>query len=186
MKFMNSLSFWFRLITFLALSILGILTIIGSGDGGGGGGPGATTYLRYALVANQDDDSVSTYVVDDTTGRLKWIGKVDAGTEPISVAIHPTGRYAYVVNSGSANVSQYTIGADGGLAPIASAIVVTGSSPTDVTVDPSGRYAYVVNWNSSYVSQYTIGTNGRLTPMASATVAAETTPLSIAIAGTWR
>jgi 6-phosphogluconolactonase (cycloisomerase 2 family) len=77
--------------------------------------------------------SVSTYVVDAAAGRLKYIGKVAAGTSPFSVAVDPSGRYAYVANLNSANVSQYTIGANGALTPMATATVAAEASPRSVT-----------------------------------------------------
>ena len=72
------------------LAVMGLLLLLagcgGGGGGGGGGGPAPTASSpRYAYVANNGDSSVSTYVVDAATGRLKFIGTVAAGTGPISV-----------------------------------------------------------------------------------------------------
>lgn len=58
------------------------------------------------------------------------------------MAVDPTGRYAYVANHGASNVSQYTIGASGGLSPMTTATVATGAEPCSITVDGSGSYAY--------------------------------------------
>ena len=132
---------------------------------------------RYAFTANQSDNSVSTYVVDASTGRLKYIGKVEAGVEPISVTLDPSGKHAYVANFGANTISQYTLGLNGTLTPNTTvATVVAGIKPLSVTVDPSGKFAYVANWgngNTSTVSQYTIGKDGTLIPNATAaTVAA--------------
>ncbi len=93
-----------------------------------------------------------------------------------------SGEYAYVTNLGSNNVSQYTIGADGSLAPMSTATVAAGTGPYSITVDPSGKYAYVVNYNVNNVSQYTIGADGSLTPMSPATVATGSVPSSVIIA----
>jgi 6-phosphogluconolactonase (cycloisomerase 2 family) len=90
----------------------------GSGGGGDGGAGTATNVPRYALVANLKNNSVSTYVVDAASGRLKYIGKAATGSGPSSVAFDPSSKYAYVANSLSDNVSQYTIRADGTLAPM--------------------------------------------------------------------
>jgi hypothetical protein len=68
----------------------------GKHGGGGGGSPAPATNLpRYAFVANGNDSSVSSYVVDAATGHLKYIGKVAAGMGPFSVTVDPSGRYAY-------------------------------------------------------------------------------------------
>ena len=54
---------------------------------------------------------------DNTDGALTPMttAKVPAGTYPISITVDPTGRFAYVANNQSANISQYTIGTDGSL-----------------------------------------------------------------------
>ena len=120
----------------LLLSML-VLAACGGGGGGdsGGGGGGATNIPRYAFVANSNDNSVSSYVVDADTGRLKYIGKVAAGVSPLSpssVSVDPSGKYAYVANNGG-TVSQYTIGASGGLAAMVPATVAAGANPWSVT-----------------------------------------------------
>jgi len=52
---------------------------------------------------------------------------------PTSIAVDPSGKYAYVGNGGVTNVvSQYTIGANGTLAPMNPATVATGISPVFV------------------------------------------------------
>jgi len=58
---------------------------------------------------------------------------VAAGSIPVSVAVDSTGKYAYVVNNLGNTVSQYSIGADGALSPMATATVATGASPAFVT-----------------------------------------------------
>ena len=122
------------------VTVIGLLLLAGCGGGGGGGdggGGGAANIPRYAFVANQSDNSVSSYVVDADTGRLKYIGKVAAGVSPLSpssVSVDPSGKYAYVANAGGGGtVSQYTIGAGGGLAPMTPATVAAGTNPASVT-----------------------------------------------------
>jgi DNA-binding beta-propeller fold protein YncE len=55
--------------------------------------------------------SVSMYTVDSTTGALTPIGTIAAGMSPTSIAIHPSGKFAYVTNSTSNDVSMYSIDA---------------------------------------------------------------------------
>jgi DNA-binding beta-propeller fold protein YncE len=63
---------------------------------------------------------------------------VVAGTNPYSVTVDPLGKYVYVANANSGTVSQYALGAGGGLTPLAPATVVdaAGSAPvpTSITV----------------------------------------------------
>ncbi len=69
---------------------------------------------KFAYVANwgtgdNTDGSVSMYTVDATTGGLTPSGTIATGLSPTSIAIHPSGKFAYVTNSGSNSVSMYSI-----------------------------------------------------------------------------
>ncbi len=170
--------------------------VTGGGNGTGGGttanGQNVTnitvncSYPRYAYVVNHDAGTVSTYAVDAASGRLKWIGKADTGTNPQAVTIAPSGKFAYVANNGSNTVSEYAIAADGSLSPIlGNASVGTGTYPVSVAVHPSGKYAYVANQDGT-VSQYTVGgTDGSLSAMLTTTTTSSVTagqlPASVTI-----
>jgi len=109
---------YLRLLGLLAVAVVGVASVIGSGGGDGSGTiPGivVTDLSRYAFVVNRTDKSVSSYVVDTASGRLTYIGTAATGDNPVSVAVDPGGNYAYVANSGSTGIggiSQYTIGAE--------------------------------------------------------------------------
>jgi YVTN family beta-propeller protein len=144
---------------------------------------------KFAYVAAASDTpgsagDVSMYTIDATTGALTSIGTIAAGTiaalpAPISIAVDPTGAFAYVANSGSNDVSMYTINATtGALTSIGT--IATGTDPGSVAVDPAGEFAYVTNSGSNDVSMYTINaTSGALTPIG--TIAVGSAPSSIAI-----
>jgi YVTN family beta-propeller protein len=59
------------------------------------------------------------YTINSTTGSLTPIGTTATGRAPTSIAIHPSGKFVYVTNSGSNEVSTYSIGSNGTLALIA-------------------------------------------------------------------
>jgi DNA-binding beta-propeller fold protein YncE len=89
----------------------------------------------------------------------------------------------YVGNLGSANVSQYAIGAKGLLSPLSPATVAAGSFPNGVTVTPDGKSAFVTNNSSNTVSQYDVDPrSGALSPKTPATVATNFGPIGIAVA----
>jgi YVTN family beta-propeller protein len=123
--------------------------------------------------------SLSMYAINATTGALASIGTIAAGTDPVSVAVDPSGKFAYVTNSGSNDVSMYTIDATtGALTSIGT--IAAGTDPVSVAVDPSGKFAYVTNSGSNDVSMYTINsTSGSLTLIGM--IAAGLSPTSIAI-----
>src|SRR5713101_2966451 len=101
------------------------------------------------------------------------------GPGPVSVAVAPDpsgkfGKFAYVANINSKNVSMYTINATtGALTSIGT--IAAELSPSAVAVDPSGRFAYVANGGEfdvfGSVSMYTINaTTGALTAIAPGTI----------------
>ncbi len=96
------------------------------------------------------------------------------GVDPQSIAVDPTGKFAYVANTGcpsafNGNVSMYSIDATtGALASIGPPADSNDEGGHSVTVDPFGKFAYVANWGegdtAGSVSAYTINaTTGALT-----------------------
>ncbi len=101
--------------------------------------------------------------------------------DPQSIAVDPTGKFAYVMNGGcgggvGAYVSMYTINpTTGALASIGPPVTTYGYGiyAESVTVDPSGKFVYVTNSGDVYdydgeadgnVAMYTIdATTGALT-----------------------
>ena len=66
---------------------------------------------------------VAMYTINSTTGALTSIGTIAAGTNPVSIAVDPAGKFAYVANwtgyDTYGSVSMYTIDATtGSLTPI--------------------------------------------------------------------
>jgi 6-phosphogluconolactonase len=140
---------------------------------------GKFVYLATANVTPGLAGSVSAYAINATTGALTSVGTIATGTDPGSIAVDPSGKFAYVTNSGSNDVSMYTIDATtGALGSIGT--IAAGTDPVSVAVDPSGKFAYVTNFSSNDVSMYTINaTTGSLTLLG--TIAAGLSPSSIAI-----
>ena len=103
--------------------------------------------------------NVAMYSIDATTGVLTPIGTVAAGLSPSSIAIHPSGKFVYVVNDDSNDISTYTLNlTTGDLASIGTLAATAGS----IVIHPSGKFAYVTS--SGGVAMYTIDTTtGALT-----------------------
>jgi YVTN family beta-propeller protein len=141
---------------------------------------------RFAYVTNQVSNTVSMYLVDAATGQFRANGYVSV-PQPVGVAVHPNGLFAYVtsVATNPGFVYEYTIGADGRLIPIAGAPSVGGGAyPSTITVHPSGKYAYVVDNtgpSTGNVSQYTILANGQLSAMSPAAVGSGNGPWFVSV-----
>ena len=166
-----------------------------------GNGPWSVTVdagHRYAYVANFSGTDISQYTIDPSSGALTPMSPatVAAGTPAAyanSVAVDPSGRYAYAVTQTDGNISQYTIGSDGALTLKASTAVLPRSYPDSIAIDPSGRYVYVSNlradptpgdpnYNQYTIAQFTIDpASGTLTQMNPGTVRAESGPRSVVV-----
>jgi len=118
-----------------------------------GGAPGAST--------------VSSYRFDNTAPELPIIVSPtvpDGQTAACWVAVTPNGRYAYVTNTGSSNVSSYRVAPDGEITLMFGVAGETGagSAPLDVAASPDGGHLYVLNANTLTLSSFKIKDDGSL------------------------
>lgn len=158
---------------------------------------------QYLYVANQNSSgtgSVSVFSINTSTGVLTAVdadgsavgtqATIAAGTWPQAVILDPSGKFAYVPNWSSNNISVYRVDAgNGSLTPVGTVSSI-GTGPTALAIDASGRFAYVSNQTSNNVSVFSI--NAATGELASAdaddvtggmqtTIAADTTPLSVSV-----
>jgi 6-phosphogluconolactonase (cycloisomerase 2 family) len=96
-------------------------------------------------------------------------------------------RFVYVTNSGSNNVSAYTVDANNGtLSPVAGSPFATGNLPAAVAVDLTGTYVYVANQTDATISAFTVDrTNGSLSEVSGSPFPTGPTPTSVAVGKTW-
>jgi len=112
---------------------------------------------RFAYVADLGIDKVMIYRFDAAKGTLTAneppSATVDPGSGPRHVAMHPQGRYAYVINELTCTVTAFSRDPDkGSLTPIqtvstlpAGQAVVAGYSTAEIQVHPSGKFLYGSN-----------------------------------------
>ena len=166
-----------------------------------GNGPWSVTVdaaHRYAYVANFSGTDISQYTIDPSSGALTPMSPATVavgtpGAYANSVAVDPSGRYAYAVTQTDGTISQYTIASNGALTLKASTAVLPRSYPDSIAIDPSGKYAYVSNlradptpgdpnYNQYTVAQFTIDpASGALTQMNPGIVRAESGPRSVVV-----
>ena len=94
-------------------------------------------------MADEESDRLLLYVVFD--GAMEPSGEVrfSAGSRPVGLAVHPTGRFLYVVNRGASNVAGFFVDAwSGALTPIGPPLSL-GRQPEALEFDPAGQYATV-------------------------------------------
>jgi 6-phosphogluconolactonase (cycloisomerase 2 family) len=151
---------------------------------------------KFAYVANTGDGettdgSVISYTINATTGALTATGAINGNCPglciPLSAAVGPSGKFAYVPNGDGIepnNVSVYAIDATTGALTSVGQTTVQGFADS-VAVDPSGKFAYVATSSftpnaAGSVSMYTINaTTGALASIG--TIAAAINPGSIVV-----
>lgn len=137
----------------------------------------------FAYSANNGDNTVSIYKVNETTGQLTGISYASVGSNPGSVAVAspPTGigTFLYVANNGSNDISEFRINTtDGTLAPVGSGSISSGIFPTVISVDPTNQYVYVTNAGDTTVSAFAIQNDGSLMAIGSPVQAGQS-PISM-------
>ena len=148
---------------------------------------------RFAFVSTfldgQGAGGVTAYAVNAQSGLLTPVGDaVPAGVSPGSLAIAPSGQFAYVVDTLIDGVWTFSIdAATGALTNLnPSEPVPAGAFPDAIAIDRTGRFAYVVNSGSNTISMFAVNAfTGSLTP-AGAAVDTGLRPTSIAIDPTGR
>ena len=144
---------------------------------------------EIAYAADFYTNQISSFTLNTSTGALTQFQTISARSSPTSVAlgqgssaVHIVPKFAYVANSGSGNVSAYTINSSSGaLTGVSGSPFAAATTPKAVAVDPAGKFLYVANSGSANVSAYTINSSsGALTSIGSP-FAAGTTPSSVAV-----
>jgi 6-phosphogluconolactonase len=81
------------------------------------------------------------------------------------------GRYGYVTNAGTGNISGFTVGRDGSASLLNAdgVTAVTGGNPTDVGVSENSRFLYALVNATNSIAVFRIGADGSLDPVASQT-----------------
>ena len=108
--------------------------------------------------------TVSAYR-DGFSGQLTSIGSspyADFQTAPCWVEISHDGRYLFTVNTGSGNISSYSINRDGSLALIGSFTITGGGADIDARLSPDGQYLLVDGAGHNFVSVFAVN-GGNLT-----------------------
>ena len=111
-----------------------------------------------------DGGGASTYRIDD--GRLDVVSRmIMTGQRAACWAIlTPDGRFGYVTNAGTGNISGVAVARDGSasLLNIDGVTAVTGGNPTDLAMSGNGRYLYARVGALNEIAIFRIQSNGSL------------------------
>ncbi|MEV4504226.1 lactonase family protein [Streptomyces klenkii] len=131
---------------------------------------------RFVLAVDLGNDTVYTYRLDTTTGRLTRIAYVSLapGAGPRHLTFHPRGRFAYVANEldNTVVVCAYDpatgdlspgpalrTGAGTGPGP-SSGIGGARNYPAQLLVGKPGRFAYLANRGHDSIARYAVEASG--------------------------
>jgi 6-phosphogluconolactonase len=173
----------------------GVLAPVGSPVPTGGKGPSDLTIDAtgtHLYAPNRNSSTISVFAIDPTLGTLTAVGAAPAGAGagPILLVIDPTGRFAYAASSFGNDIWQYTIGTDGSLTQLGSAVPTgpTGCEPLFVNIDASGQFAYVSNsvggtaGNGNGIAAFTLSQDtGELTAIGGSPFRSGLAPYAVSI-----
>ena len=107
------------------------------------------------------------------------VGAQVGSNGPLSVVLHPGGKFTYVAvpgepGAGDGGILRIAIGSDGMLQ--SPPTEVAGGNPVVIGIDPKGLYAFVANYSDATgngdITTYAIAADGSLSPANSTTVQA--------------
>jgi len=122
---------------------------------------------------------------DSFLGRLSPVGSspyADGQTAPCWVEITHNGRYLFTVNTGSGNISSYSINPDGSLVLLGTKPITNGAGSTDARLSPDGRTLAVIGAGNDVVHVFAVS-GGNLTelPSSSTPLPAGSSPAGIVV-----
>jgi 6-phosphogluconolactonase len=109
---------------------------------------------RFAYAATGTDEypfgTISGHTIDSVSGALApipgspFLDFPKIGEQPISIVVHPTGKFAIVTNGVNPDMAVYAINAvTGALTPIPGSPFPGGGGA--LAVDPTGKFAYTTS-----------------------------------------
>jgi len=110
----------------------------------------ATVYL-----ATQGNSEISSYTVALSNGALSAVGAIlSTGTTPVAITIPPSVSAMFVANTGSNDITSYSI--SNASLTAGSTTATGGTLPVGLTTDPAGKFLFVANQASSNISVFSI------------------------------
>lgn len=113
---------------------------------------------RYAFVINEQSRDISSYRHMNAVTPLIFEGRkygspFAAGKEPVDMVVEPTGRFAYVADAGSGEISVFHIHhKSGGLSAVPGSPFPVGGRPVALALHASGDFLYVANAGTQTIS----------------------------------
>ncbi|GAB3951892.1 lactonase family protein [Spirosoma harenae] len=131
---------------------------------------------RFLYVADLGIDKLNIFDIDVNASKVKPAStpyaSVKPGSGPRHVAIHPNGKYAYLVEELTSTVASFARNPKTGALTILQDNVQTlpndfteKNTSADIHIDPSGKFLYQSNRGYDGLAIFSIGSDGKLTPV---------------------
>jgi len=140
----------------------------------------------YAANSGDQEGDVSLYTISSTGAITEVLPRTPVGTAPTLLAMDAAGAYLYVANSGSFNISVFSISASTG---VLTPVQIPGGNPfpigmtaLNMAISPTGVLYVTGETNTGIIEAFTV-TNGVPTLLANPFVTGND-PYGLAIAPT--
>lgn len=130
-----------------------------------------------AYITLPSKGSVLLLHINNSTGEITIGSRTPQvqNTSPYGMALAPSKKFLYTVNSGNNTISTFSVASDGSLTQAGSQTPEGGSAPYAAVIDPSGKYLLVTNslgdpitGSDGSISVFSIDSGtGALTPVGS-------------------
>jgi 6-phosphogluconolactonase len=131
---------------------------------------------RFAFVDDLGLDQLLVYKFDKSKGSLKPnnppFAKLDAGAGPRHFALHPSGKFAYVVSELASTVTAFSVDLKAGTLHRSQSISTLPddfkgeNDDAEIRIHPSGRFLYASNRGHDSIAVFAIDSSkGTLTPI---------------------
>jgi 6-phosphogluconolactonase len=134
-----------------------------------------------AYVTLPKDGSVALLHINGSTGAIT-VGATTpqvGGTTPVGLALLPSKKFLYAVNSLGNTISIYKVDLDGTLIIMGTPIPVGGSGPVAAVIDPSGMYLLVTNSFTDDISVFSIDSSSGALSLLGSPIPANSSPSEI-------
>ena len=124
--------------------------------------------VSEAFGGSANASAVSSYALRNGALTLLSGSVPDFQSAACWIVITKNGKFAYTSNTGSNNISSYSVGRDGTLTLLVAVAASTGAAPIDMALRASSKFLYVLNATAHSIDVFRVDRgNGQLTPVTS-------------------
>ena len=166
------------LVAVVVIAVLAGLSLSCGSSSHGTSGPNHNAYVTLPARG-----SVLLLHINGATGAITLGAETPQvlATTPTGIALLPSKKFLYAVNSFANTISIFKVASDGTLALTGTPTPAGGSSPNAAVIDPSGKYLLVTNNLSNNVSVFSIDAGTGALSLVGSPVPANANPAEILI-----